>query len=93
MPPRRSAAGTAWALAGMAFLAVLKEGFETSVFLLATFQASSDTGLAALGAVIGIAAAVVVGYGIYTGGVRLNLSRSSSPAPASSWSSSPAAWS
>ncbi|NII42363.1 high-affinity iron transporter [Curtobacterium flaccumfaciens] len=67
--------GTAWALAGMAFLAVLKEGFETSVFLLATFQASRDTGLAALGAVIGIAAAVVVGYGIYTGGVRLDLAK------------------
>jgi len=67
--------GTAWALAGMAFLAVLKEGFETSVFLLATFQASSDTGLAALGAVIGIAGAVVVGYGIYTGGVRLDLGK------------------
>ena len=67
--------GTAWALAGMAFLAVLKEGFETAVFLLATFQASSDTGLAALGAVIGIAGAVVIGYGIYTGGVRLNLSK------------------
>ncbi|WP_144762983.1 iron uptake transporter permease EfeU [Curtobacterium sp. 9128] len=67
--------GTAWALAGMAFLAVLKEGFETAVFLLATFQASSDTGLAALGAFVGVAGAVVVGYGIYTGGVRLNLSR------------------
>ena len=67
--------GTAWALAGMAFLAVLKEGFETAVFLLATFQASSDTGLAAVGAVVGIGAAVLVGYGIYTGGVRLDLSR------------------
>ncbi|MBP1302800.1 FTR1 family protein [Curtobacterium sp. ODYSSEY 48 V2] len=67
--------GTAWALAGMAFLAVLKEGFETSVFLLATFQASSDTGTAAVGAVIGIAVAVAVGYGIYTGGVRLDLGR------------------
>ncbi|MGN8048926.1 iron uptake transporter permease EfeU [Curtobacterium sp. 22159] len=67
--------GTAWALAGMAFLAVLKEGFETAVFLLATFQASADTGLAALGAVIGIGGAVVIGYGIYTGGVRLNLSK------------------
>ncbi|OIH94389.1 iron uptake transporter permease EfeU [Curtobacterium sp. MCBA15_001] len=67
--------GTAWALAGMAFLAVLKEGFETSVFLLATFQASSDTGLAALGAVVGIAVAVAVGWGIYTGGVRLDLGR------------------
>lgn len=67
--------GTAWALAGMAFLAVLKEGFETSVFLLATFQASSNTALAALGAVIGVAAAVVVGIGLYTGGVRLNLGK------------------
>lgn len=67
--------GTAWALAGMAFLAVLKEGFETAVFLLATFQASSDTGLAALGAVIGVAGAVVIGYGIYTGGVRLDLGK------------------
>ncbi|BDZ51936.1 ferrous iron permease EfeU [Frondihabitans sucicola] len=67
--------GTAWALAGMAFLAVLKEGFETSVFLLATFQASSDTGLAALGAVIGVAAAVAIGFGLYTGGVRLNLAK------------------
>ncbi len=67
--------GTTWALAGMAFLAVLKEGFETSVFLLATFQASTSAGAAALGAVIGIAAAVVIGIGLYTGGVKLNLSR------------------
>jgi high-affinity iron transporter len=67
--------GTAWALAGMAFLAVLKEGFETSVFLLATFQASSNTALAALGAVVGVLVAVGIGYGIYTGGVRLDLSK------------------
>ena len=67
--------GTAWALAGMAFLAVLKEGFETAVFLLATFQASTDTGSAALGAVIGIAVAVLVGYGVATGGVKLDLGR------------------
>ncbi|GAA4663775.1 iron uptake transporter permease EfeU [Frondihabitans cladoniiphilus] len=67
--------GTAWALAGMAFLAVLKEGFETSVFLLATFQASSNTGLAALGAVIGVAGAIVIGFGLYTGGVKLNLAK------------------
>ncbi|AMM20032.1 hypothetical protein AX769_07450 [Frondihabitans sp. PAMC 28766] len=67
--------GTAWALAGMAFLAVLKEGFETSVFLLATFQAASNTTLAALGALIGVAAAVVIGIGLYSGGVRLNLAK------------------
>ncbi|WP_051191906.1 iron uptake transporter permease EfeU [Microbacterium luticocti] len=67
--------GHAFALAGMAFLAVLKEGFETSVFLLATFSASTSALLAAIGAVLGIAVAVAVGIGIYLGGVRLNLSR------------------
>ena len=67
--------GTAWALAGMAFLAVLKEGFETSVFLLATFQASTDSGLAALGAVIGVVAAAAIGVGIYVGGIKLDLGR------------------
>lgn len=58
----------------MAFLAVLREGFETAVFLLATFHAGDATA-SWLGAVIGIVLAAAVGYGIYKGGVRLNLSR------------------
>jgi len=66
--------GHAYALAGMAFLAVLKEGFETSVFLLATFSASTSMTLAATGAVIGVLAAVLIGIGIYAGSVKLNLS-------------------
>ena len=64
-----------FALASMAFLAVLREGFETSVFLLATFSSAQSAALAAAGAVIGLAAAVVIGYGIYVGGVKINLSR------------------
>src|ERR1700677_604507 len=36
------AAGSSRALVLMAFLAVLREGFETAVFLLATFHASGD---------------------------------------------------
>ncbi|UIJ34211.1 iron uptake transporter permease EfeU [Allobranchiibius sp. GilTou73] len=67
--------GSSRALAVMAFLAVLKEGFETSVFLLATFQASTNPALAATGAVLGVLAAVAVGIGIYRGGVRLNLAK------------------
>jgi high-affinity iron transporter len=67
--------GTTWALAGMAFLAVLKEGFETSVFLLATFQAASSPTVAVIGATLGILAAVAIGIGIYNGGIRLNLAR------------------
>jgi high-affinity iron transporter len=67
--------GTAWALVGMAFLAVLKEGFETSVFLLAAFQSSTSVVAASAGAVLGVAIAVAIGIGIFRGGVRLNLSR------------------
>ena len=69
------AAGSARALVLMAFLAVLREGFETAVFLLATFRASGNAAASATGAVLGIAVAVVLGYGIYRGGVRINLSR------------------
>jgi high-affinity iron transporter len=69
------ATGTAWALVGMAFLAVLREGFETAVFMLAAFQASTSALAAGFGAVAGIAVAVAIGYGIYRGGVRINLSR------------------
>jgi len=67
--------GTTTALAVMAFLAVLREGFETSVFLLATFQNASSAPDAMLGALFGILVAVVLGIGIYKGGVRLNLQR------------------
>jgi high-affinity iron transporter len=63
------------ALAVMAFLAVLKEGFETSVFLLATFSAAQSATLAATGAILGILLAVFIGWGIYVGGVKLNLAR------------------
>jgi high-affinity iron transporter len=69
------ARGSATALVVMAFLAVLREGFETAVFLLAAFQASTSPALAGSGALIGIVLAVVLGYGIYKGGVRLNLSK------------------
>lgn len=69
------AQGSAMALVGMAFLAVFREGFETSVFLLAAFQDSTDTTAAGAGAILGLIAAVVIGLGLYRGGVRINLSR------------------
>jgi high-affinity iron transporter len=69
------AVGSATALVGMAFLAVLREGFETAVFLLAAFQDTSDTTAAGAGAVLGLVAAIGLGAAIYFGGVRINLSR------------------
>jgi high-affinity iron transporter len=63
------------ALVLMAFLAVLREGFETVVFLLAAFNENGSGALAGVGAALGIAVAVALGWGIYRGGVTLNLSK------------------
>ena len=69
------ATGSAMALVAMCFLAVLREGFETSVFMLAAFQDATDTTAAGAGAVIGLVLAIVIGVGLYRGGVRINLNR------------------
>jgi high-affinity iron transporter len=69
------AAGSTMALVAMAFLAVLREGLETAVFLLAAFQNSTDTTAAGSGAVLGLVAAIAIGLGLYRGGVRINLTR------------------
>jgi high-affinity iron transporter len=67
--------GSARALVVMAFLAVLREGFETAVFLVSVIQNSSTVATGTVGAAIGILGALVIGYGIYRGGIRLNLGR------------------
>jgi high-affinity iron transporter len=69
------ARGSALALVGMAFFAVIREGFETAVFLLAAFDATTNATAAGAGAALGVAVAIVLGYAVYRGGVRLNLSR------------------
>jgi high-affinity iron transporter len=69
------AQGSVFALVVMAFLAVLREGLETAVFLLSAFQASTDRGAASAGAVLGIGLAIVIGFAIYKGGVKINLAR------------------
>ncbi len=66
--------GQGWALIGMVFLAVAREGLESVFFLLAVFQQSTGWE-APVGALAGIAVSVVVGWGIYSGGVRLDLRR------------------
>ncbi|MDQ7955814.1 MAG: iron uptake transporter permease EfeU [Pseudomonadota bacterium] len=66
--------GQGWALIGMVFLAVAREGLESVFFLLAIFQQSSGWE-APVGALAGIAVSVVIGYGLYSGGVRLDLRR------------------
>ena len=63
------------ALVLMAFLAVMREGFETVVFLLAAFHASGHGTASGTGALLGILLAVIGGYAIYKGGLRVHLQR------------------
>lgn len=61
-----------WALIGMVFFAVAREGLESVFFLLAIFQQSEGYS-APLGAFLGLVVAVILGALIYQGGLRLNL--------------------
>jgi high-affinity iron transporter len=67
--------GSVPAIVGMAFVAVLREGLETAIFLLATFENVNSASAAASGAILGIMVSVVLGYGIYRGGIRIDLRR------------------
>jgi high-affinity iron transporter len=68
--------GSATALGLLAFFAVVREGVETSLFLTGQAAAASADGGAVwvlIGAVVGIAVAVVLGVGFYHGSRRINL--------------------
>jgi FTR1 family protein len=69
------AAGSTAALVAMAFFAVIREGLETVVFLLAVFQNADEPLTAGAGALLGIACAIAIGFAVYSGGVRINLAR------------------
>jgi high-affinity iron transporter len=66
--------GSAIGLAVLAFTAVIREGLETSLFLVGQ-ATSADTGASAvlLGALAGLAIAVMIGAGFYRGARVVNL--------------------
>ncbi|MBB5156753.1 iron uptake transporter permease EfeU [Saccharopolyspora phatthalungensis] len=64
------------AVATVAFLAVGREGLETAVFFFSSVQsAGGGTVLPLVGFLIGIAIAILLGYLIYAGAVKVNLSK------------------
>ena len=72
----RLTTGSGGALAAMAFFAVLREGFEVGVFVLALIGAkTSNPLLGTLGAVAGVAVAVGVGIAVVRGGVHFDIAR------------------
>lgn len=75
--------GGVWALVALAFVAVIREGVETSLFLVGQASAAS-TGVVAggggplailVGAVAGLAIAAALGVGFYHGSRRIDLAR------------------
>ncbi|MBQ0986869.1 FTR1 family protein [Streptomyces sp. F63] len=64
------------ALVATAFLAVGREGLETALFVWASVRASGEgTSAPLLGALLGIATAVLLGWLFYRGALRINLAR------------------
>jgi high-affinity iron transporter len=65
------------ALSILAFTAVLREGVETALFLFAAAQGtaveSGAVGAQLVGAILGLALAVVLGVLLYRGGIRMHL--------------------
>jgi len=67
--------GGAIALAIMAALAVGREGLETALFLWSNAQATQQSWQPLVGALFGIATAVLLGYLIYRRAIAINLSK------------------
>jgi high-affinity iron transporter len=74
---RSLTSGSVWTLGVLAFTAVIREGIETSLFLLGQATAASRADAGALsvliGAFIGLGIAVALGVGFYRGARLLNL--------------------
>jgi high-affinity iron transporter len=63
------------AVVSVAFLAVIREGLETSILFYAAAQGASDSVRPLLGVSLGLATAVALGWLLYISAVRINLSR------------------
>ena len=62
------------AVVGIAFLAVVREGLETTLLFFASAQGAT-TATPLVGLAVGLLSAVVIGVALYQGAVRINLTR------------------
>jgi len=68
-------AGTVWALVLVGFVSVAREGVETTLLLWSMVQSFGDAPSAILGAALGLLVAVLAGWLLARGAVRLDLGR------------------
>lgn len=67
------ASGSSAALAGIAFVAVLREGLETALFFLSASVGTASSAQQVAGGFAGLAFAAAGGFGVYRGSRRINL--------------------
>lgn len=64
-----------WMIVIMAFVAVAREGLETALFFYSAVQATGSFASPAIGFSIGLATAILLGWLIYRGSLKLNLKK------------------
>jgi high-affinity iron transporter len=69
---RAVSTGSAWALFSLAFVAVVREGIETVLFLTAA-AFSATPGQTLVGGALGLAVAVILGWLVFAAGKQLNV--------------------
>ena len=67
--------GSTRALVGLAFVAVIREGLETVLFLFAIGSSAGAVGPLLVASLAGLAVAVGIGWGIFRMGIRIDLRR------------------
>jgi high-affinity iron transporter len=67
--------GGSLAIAGIAFVAVIREGLETALLFYTAAQGARSTLTPLLAISAGLATAVLIGLGLYAGALRINLSK------------------
>jgi high-affinity iron transporter len=63
------------AVAGIAFVSVIREGLETALLFYTAAQGATSTLTPLLAISAGIATSVLIGFGLYAGALRVNLTR------------------
>jgi high-affinity iron transporter len=63
------------AVAGIAFVSVIREGLETALLFYAAAQGATSTVIPLVAISLGLLSAVLIGFGLYAGAIRVNLSK------------------